>query len=146
MIMRKLIEEIVDGDDDGFEKLILTLAEGKFFAFAKSEDEEGLTLDFLTYVLEDEKTIDYIPLFTDEQEVEEFVTDEEVPEGYELYELEGADFADMIDETQFLMLNPVSGGIVFEGGHLKAVLEEDGDDEGDAENDNEEDEGEEDEE
>lgn len=135
--MRDLIDEIVEGDNDKFAALMKALSETKFFVFAQADDEEGLTLNFLNYVLEDDETIEYIPLFTDQDEVDEFVMDEEVPDGYSLYEFEGQEFADLMDEEQFLMLNPISGGIVFQGAHLIAQgmpdegdIEEDDEDDG----------------
>lgn len=133
--MRDLIDQIVEGDNDKFADLMKKLTEGTVFVFAQEEDEEGLVFSFLNYVLEDDEEIEYIPLFTDQDEVDEFVMDEEVPDGFSLYEFEGQEFADLMDEEQFLMLNPISGGIVFQGAHLKgADLEgdedgEEGDDE-----------------
>ena len=117
--MRSLIEKIVDGDDSLFEKLIKKLVSDKILVYAKSEDEEGLILNFLNYVLEDDEDIEYIPLFTDEDEVNEFLTEADVPDGYILYEFDGDLFADLMEGEQYLMINPMTGGIVFQGAHLK---------------------------
>lgn len=117
--MRDLIERIVDGDDSLFEKLIKNLVGGKVLCYAKSEDEEGLILNFLNYALEQDDDIEYIPLFTDEDEVNEFIEEADVPDGYELYEFEGDLFADLMAADQYLMINPMTGGIVFQGAHLK---------------------------
>lgn len=117
--MRDIIEKIVAGDDSLFEPLIKKLAESQIFAFAQEEDPEGLTLNFLNYLLEDDKDIEYIPLFTDIEEVNAFVEDADVPDGYSLFEFEGDLFADIMDSEQYLMINPMSGGIVFQGAHLK---------------------------
>jgi hypothetical protein len=129
--MRDLIDEIVDGDNDKFANLMKAVTESTVFVFAQEEEEEGgVVYSFLNYVLEDEETIEYIPLFTDQDEVDEFVMDEEVPDGYSLYEFEGQEFADLMDPEQFLMLNPISGGIVFQGAHLSGEdFEEEGDEE-----------------
>ena len=126
--MRDLIDEIVDGDNDKFAELMKAVTESTVFVFALEEEEEGgVVYSFLNYVLEDEETIEYIPLFTDQDEVDEFVMDEEVPDGYSLYEFEGQEFADLMDPEQFLMLNPISGGIVFQGAHLNGEEYEEGD-------------------
>ena len=120
--MRDIIDEIVDGDNDKFEPLMKAVTESTIYVFAQAEDEEGLVLNFLNYTLEDDQTIEYIPLFSDQDEVDEFVMGEDVPDGFSLYEFEGAEFADLMDMEQFLMLNPISGGIVFQGAHLKAAI------------------------
>ena len=117
--MRDLIEKIVNGDDKQFEPMIRKMAESTIYAFAMPEDEEGLTLNFLNYLLEDDQDIEYIPLFTDEDEVNDFIAEADVPDGYDLYEFDGDLFADVLDADQYLMINPVSGGIVFQGAHLK---------------------------
>ena len=117
--MRELIEKIVEGDDALFEKLIKNLVSGKILVYAKPEDEEGLLLNFLNYVLEDDNDIEYIPLFSDEDEVNEFLEEADIPDGYILYEFEGDLFADLMDGEQYLMINPMTGGIVFQGAHLK---------------------------
>ncbi len=117
--MRDIIEKIVDGDDSLFEPLIKTLVSGNVYAFAQTEDPEGLTINFLNYLLEDNEDIEYIPIFTDQEEVNAFVEDAEVPDGYSLYEFDGDLFGDIMDNEQYIMINPVSGGIVFQGAHLK---------------------------
>ena len=127
--MRDTIEKIVEGDDKLFEVLIKKLATQTIYAFAQAEDEEGLTLNFLNYLLEDDQEIEYIPIFTDEAEVDEFVEDADVPEGFSLYEFEGDLFADIMDAEQYIMVNPVSGGIVFQGAHLKVFANAANDDE-----------------
>lgn len=119
--MRDIIEKIVGGDDGQFEALIRRLVNEKLYVFAQAEDEEGLTLNFLNYILEDNEDIEYIPLFTDEDEVNEFIAEADVPDGYVLYEFEGDLFADLMDGEQYLMVNPISGGIVFQGAHLKVM-------------------------
>lgn len=119
--MRDIIEKIVNGDDSQFEVLIRRLADEKLYVFARPEDEEGLTLTFLNYLLEDNEDIEYIPIFTDEDEVNEFTADADVPDGYILYEFDGDLFADLMDAEQYLMINPISGGIVFQGAHLKVM-------------------------
>lgn len=118
--MRDIIEKIVDGDDSQFEELIKGLVAGKVLAFAHAEDPEGLTLNFLNYLLEDDHDIEYIPIFTDQEEVNAFVEEADVPDGYVLYEFEGDLFADIMGSDQYIMINPVSGGIVFQGAHLRA--------------------------
>jgi hypothetical protein len=118
--MRDIIEKIVEGDDSQFEILIKKFSQTMLYAFAQAEDPEGLTLNFLNYLLEDDQDIEYIPLFTDPEEVNAFVAEAEVPDGYSLYEFDGDLFADIMDSEQYLMINPVSGGIVFQGAHLKA--------------------------
>jgi len=127
--MRDLIEKIVNGDDKQFELMVRKLAEGVVLAFAHPEDEEGLTLNFLNYLLEDDHDIEYIPLFTDEEEVNAFVAEADIPDGYQLYEFDGDLFADIVDSEQYLMINPVSGGIVFQGAHLKVFTTAANDDE-----------------
>lgn len=127
--MRDIIEKIVNGDDKLFEVMIRKLAESTIYAFAQAEDEEGLTLNFLNYLLEDDHDIEYIPLFTDEDEVNTFLEDADVPEGYQLYEFDGDLFADILDAEQYLMINPISGGIVFQGAHLKVFASVANDDE-----------------
>jgi hypothetical protein len=117
--MRDLIEKIVNGDDSLFEPLIRKLVSAPVLVFAQAEDPEGLTLNFLNYLLEDDKEIEYIPLFTDQEEVNAFVAEADVPDGYRLYEFEGDLFSEIMDNEQYLMINPVSGGIVFQGAHLK---------------------------
>jgi hypothetical protein len=118
--MRETIKKIVAGDDKLFESLIKEMIASKMLAFARPEDEEGLTLTFLNYLLEDDQDIEYIPLFTDHAEVEEFIADDAVvPDDYTLYEFDGDLLADIMDTEQYLMINPVSGGIVFQGAHLK---------------------------
>ncbi len=117
--MRDLIEKIVDGDDKLFESLIKKLMESQVLAFAQTEDPDGLTLNFLNYLLEDDQDIEYIPLFTDQEEVNAFVAEADIPDGYSLYEFDGDLFAEIMDNEQYLMINPVSGGIVFQGAHLK---------------------------
>ena len=117
--MRDLIEKIVNGNDSLFEPLIRKLVSGQILVFAQAEDPEGLTLNFLHYVLEDDHDIEYIPIFTDQEEVNAFVAEAEVPDGYQLYEFEGDLFSEIMDNEQYLMINPVSGGIVFQGAHLK---------------------------
>lgn len=127
--MRDLIEKIVNGDDKQFEPMVRKLSESVIYAFAQAEDEEGLTLNFLNYLLEDDNDIEYIPLFTDEDEVNEFIAEADVPEGYQLYEFDGDLFAEVVDAEQYLMINPVSGGIVFQGAHLKVFTTAANDDE-----------------
>ncbi len=117
--MRDIIQKIVDGDDSLFEPLIKKLVGGNILAFAQAEDPEGLTLNFLNYLLEDDQDIEYIPIFTDEEEVNAFVEDADIPDGYTLYDFDGDLFADIMDNEQYIMINPVSGGIVFQGTHLK---------------------------
>lgn len=119
--MRALIEKIVNGDDAQFETLIKTLLTSELLAFAQTEDPEGLTLNFLNYLLEDADDIEYIPLFTDPEEVNAFVAEADIPDGYTLYEFDGDLLADIMDSEQYLMINPVSGGIVFQGAHLKIL-------------------------
>ncbi len=127
--MRDLIEKIVNGDDKQFEPMVRKLSESVIYAFAQAEDQEGLTLNFLNYLLEDDNDIEYIPLFTDEDEVNEFIAEADVPEGYQLYEFDGDLFAEVVDAEQYLMINPVSGGIVFQGAHLKVFTTAANDDE-----------------
>lgn len=130
--MRDIIKKIVDGDDKQFEVLIRKFVESTIYAFAMPEDEEGLTLTFLNYLLENDESIEYIPLFSDVEEVEAFVAEaDDVPEGYELYEFDGDLFADVVDSQQYLMINPSSGGIVFQGAHLKVLTTAANDDEAD---------------
>ncbi len=117
--MRDTIEKIVNGDDKLFELLIKKLASNIVYAFARPEDEEGLVLNFLNYLLEDDEDIEYIPIFTDEEEVDAFIEDADVPDGFQLYEFEGDLFADIMDSEQYIMVNPITGGIVFQGAHLK---------------------------
>lgn len=118
--MRDIISDIVAGNDSQFEALIKGLVESKIFAFAQAEDPEGLTLNFLNYLLDDDQSIEYIPIFTDPEEVNAFVAEADVPDGYTLYEFDGDLFADIMDADQYIMINPVSGGIVFQGAHLRA--------------------------
>lgn len=127
--MRDIIEKIVNGDDKQFEAMVRKLADMTIYAFAQPEDEEGLTLNFLNYLLEDDNDIEYIPLFTDEEEVNAFVADADVPDGYQLYEFDGDLFAEIMDAEQYLMINPISGGIVFQGAHLKVFTSAANDDE-----------------
>ncbi len=117
--MRDIIEKIVEGDDSLFEKLIKELVVSTLYIYAQPEKGDELTLSFLNYLLEDNQDIEYIPIFTDEEEVNAFVADADVPDGYVLYEFEGDLFADLMDADQYLMVNPISGGIVFQGAHLK---------------------------
>lgn len=117
--MRDTIDKIVAGEDALFETLIKKLVSSQILAFAQTEDPEGLTLNFLNYLLEDDQGIEYIPLFTDEEEVNAFVAEADVPDGYTLYEFDGDLLADIMDSEQYIMINPVSGGIVFQGAHLK---------------------------
>ncbi len=117
--MRDIIQKIVDGDDSLFEPLIKSMVSGHVYAFAQTEDPEGLTINFLNYILEDDEDIEYIPVFTDQEEVNAFVEDADVPDGYSLYEFDGDLFADIMDNEQYIMINPVSGGIIFQGAHLK---------------------------
>ncbi len=119
--MRDLIDKIVAGDDAKFELLIKALLAGQVLAFAQTEDPEGLTINFLNYTLEEDEDIEYIPLFTDPEEVNAFVEDAEIPDGYILYEFDGDLLADIMDSEQYLMINPMSGGIVFQGAHLKML-------------------------
>ncbi len=127
--MRDIIEKIVEGDDKLFEVMIKKLSSEKVYAFAQPEDEEGLVLNFLNYLLEDNQDIEYIPIFTDEDEVDAFIEEADVPEGFLLYEFEGDLFADIMDAEQYIMVNPVSGGIVFQGAHLKVFTNVANDDE-----------------
>ncbi len=127
--MRDLIQKIVDGKDSLFEDLIKKLVEGQVLAFAQTEDPEGLTINFLHYVLEDDEDIEYIPLFTDAEEVNAFVEEADVPDGYILYEFDGDLLSDILDTEQYMMINPVSGGIVFQGAHLKMFSSPANDDE-----------------
>ena len=117
--MRDTIDKIVAGEDALFESLIKQLVAQPLLVFAQAEDPEGLTLNFLNYLLEDDQDIEYIPIFTDQEEVNAFVADADVPDGYRLYEFEGDLFAEIMDSDQYLMINPISGGIVFQGAHLK---------------------------
>jgi len=117
--MRDIIEKIVEGDDSLFEKLIKKMVVSNLYVYAQPEADDELTLSFLNYLLEDNQDIEYIPVFTDEEEVNAFVEDADVPDGYILYEFDGDLFADLMDGEQYLMVNPVSGGIVFQGAHLK---------------------------
>lgn len=119
--MRDLIDKIVAGDDAKFESLIKALLTGQVLAFAQTEDPEGLTINFLNYTLEEDEDIEYIPLFTDPEEVNAFVEDADIPDGYVLYEFDGDLLADIMDSEQYLMINPISGGIVFQGAHLKML-------------------------
>jgi hypothetical protein len=117
--MRDIIEKIVDGDDSLFEALVKKLVTTQLLAFAQAEDPEVLTLNFLNYLMEDNEDMEYIPLFTDAEEVNAFVAEADVPDGYTLYEFEGDLIADIMDNEQYLMVNPVSGGIVFQAAHMK---------------------------
>ena len=87
--MRETIEKILGGDDAQFETLIKSLVEAKILVFAQAEGDDGLTVNFLNYLLEDDQDIEYIPVFTDEAEVNEFVADADVPAEYEIYEFDG---------------------------------------------------------
>lgn len=120
--MRDIIAKIAEGDDATFEVLMKGLAEGRFFVFAKTEDPEGLVIDFLSYTLEEDEEIEYIPIFTDQQEIQDFEEESEVPEEYNLYEFDGDMFSDLMEDDQYIMINPITGGIVFQGEHLKAVV------------------------
>lgn len=117
--MRDIIEKIVDGDDSKFESLIKKIIASDVYIFAQAEDPEGLTLNFLNYVLEDDEDIEYIPIFTDEEEVNAFVAEADVPDGYILYEFDGDLIAEIMESDQYLMVNPVSGGIIFQAAHMK---------------------------
>lgn len=117
--MRDTIEIIVNGDDSKFEALIKKIVSSNVLLFAQAEDPDGLTLNFLNYVLEDDKGIEYIPIFSDEEEVNAFVAEAEVPDGYVLYEFDGDLIAEIMDGDQYIMINPVSGGIVFQAAHMK---------------------------
>jgi len=118
--MRDTIEKIVNGDDNLFEELIKKMIAGQMLVFAQAEDPEGLTLNFLNYLLEDDKDIEYIPLFTDQEEVNAFVAEaDDIPDGYALYEFDGELLAEIMDNEQYMMINPISGGIVFQGAHMK---------------------------
>ncbi len=121
LTLRDLIDQIVAGEDGKFETLIKQLLTGQVLAFAQTEDPEGLTINFLNYLLEDDQEIEYIPLFTDPEEVNAFVEDADIPDGYTLYEFDGDLLADIMDSEQYLMINPMSGGIVFQGAHLKLL-------------------------
>ncbi|PZO87295.1 MAG: hypothetical protein DI626_04305 [Micavibrio aeruginosavorus] len=117
--MRDIIEKIVGGDDSKFEALIKKLVAGQMLAFAQVEDPEGLTINFLNYLLEENEDIEYVPLFSDAEEVNAFVEDADIPDGYTLYEFDGDLLADVFEGEQYLMINPVSGGIVFQAAHMK---------------------------
>ena len=117
--VRDIIEKIVDGDDSKFEPLIKKIIASQIYIFAQAEDEEGLTLNFLNYTLEDNEDIEYIPVFSDEEEVNAFVAEADVPDGYVLYEFDGDLIAEVMDGDQYLMVNPVSGGIIFQAAHMK---------------------------
>lgn len=117
--MRELIDSLNEGDDKGFAKLMEQVIAAKLYVFAQPEDEEGLTINFLNYVLEDDESILYIPIFTDEDEVNAFLEEEDVPEGYSVYEFDGDLFSELVSDEQYIMINPITGGIVFEGAHLK---------------------------
>ncbi|MFA5592421.1 MAG: hypothetical protein WC989_03820 [Micavibrio sp.] len=121
--MRELIEKIVAGDDKHFETLIKKIVADKVLAFAQTEDPEGLTLNFLNYLLEDDDSIEYIPLFSDPEEVNAFVAEADVPDGYTLYEFDGELIAEIMDSEQYLMVNPVSGGIIFQAAHMKVFAD-----------------------
>lgn len=127
--MRDIIQKIVDGEDSLFEDMIKNLVQGVVLAFAQTEDPEGLTINFLNYELEEDEDIEYIPLFTDAEEVNAFVEEADVPDGYILYEFDGDLLADILDSEQYMMVNPVSGGIVFQGAHLKMFSSPANDDE-----------------
>ncbi len=127
--MRDIIQKIVDGEDSLFEDMIKNLVQGVVLAFAQTEDPEGLTINFLNYELEEDEEIEYIPLFTDAEEVNAFVEEADVPDGYILYEFDGDLLADILDSEQYMMVNPVSGGIVFQGAHLKMFSSPANDDE-----------------
>lgn len=119
--LRDIVEAIVEGDDSQFELLVRNVVETQLLVFAQAEDPEGLTLNFLNYLLEDDQEIEYIPVFTDQEEVNAFVAELDVPDGYVLYEFDGDLFTEIISSEQYLMINPVSGGIIFQGAHLKVV-------------------------
>ncbi len=118
--MREIIESILEGDEEQFEALVKAISTQKLLVFARPEDAEGLTLNFLNYLLEDDHSIEYIPIFSDAEEVNAFVAEADVPDGYVLYEFEGDLFSEIMDADQYIMVNPVSGGIVFQGAHLRA--------------------------
>jgi hypothetical protein len=128
-MMRDIISKIAEGDDATFEVLMKGLAEGRFFVFAKTEGPDELVIDFLSYTLEEDEEIDYIPIFTDEQEIEDFEEESAIPDEYNLYEFDGDMFSDLLDDDQYIMINPVTGGIVFQGEHLKVVVPPPSDDE-----------------
>ena len=121
MVIRDTIEKIVSGDDKEFAALVHQVVQSTMLVFAQAEDPEGLTLNFLNYLLEDDQDIEYIPIFTDQEEVNAFVAELDVPDGYVLYEFDGDLFTEIISSEQYVMINPVSGGIIFQGAHLKVV-------------------------
>ena len=118
--MREIIESILEGDEEQFEALVKAISTQKLLVFARPEDAEGLTLNFLNYLLEDDHSIEYIPIFSDAEEVNAFVAEADVPDGYVLYEFEGDLFSEIMDADQYIMVNPVSGGFVFQGSQLVA--------------------------
>lgn len=118
--MEDLIEKLSAGDDSAFEPLMKAICAANLYVAVRPYEDEDQALDFLSYVMDD---MDYIPLFTSEDELAGFYDEDEAEGEYKVIELDGNVFADFVGGEQFLMINPVSGGIMFQGGHLKPFID-----------------------
>jgi hypothetical protein len=118
--IKEAIARLADGDDDAFEPLMKAICAGRIITAVRPYEGTDQSLDFLNYILDD---MDYIPLFADKAELDEFYQESEAEGEYKVLELDGNFFADLMGEEQFLMINPVSGGIMFQGGHLKPFID-----------------------
>jgi hypothetical protein len=116
--MKEKVASLVKGDDSAFEPLMQDICAGKIMILARRDAADDHALIFFDCFVDD---MNYIPLFTDRAEIDSFCEPGEL-ESWEVFDMDGNLLAATVDDEQFLMINPVSGGIMFQGHHLKIFV------------------------
>jgi hypothetical protein len=113
------IERLHDDDDSAFEPLMRAICAASLIVAVRPYESTDDGVDFLSFVHEG---MDYIPLFATRSEFDEFYGEGEAEGEYKAIEIEGKLLAESMAGEQFLMINPMTGGIMFQGAHLKPFI------------------------
>jgi len=120
--MRDSIQRCAEGDDSALEEIAAAICKGKIILYVSYADPKGNEITFLNFVLDD-PAVEYIPIFSDQEEMKEFKSHAPVPDNFKPMAMDGNLFAATMDPEQHLMINPVSGGILFPAGVLKSFVD-----------------------
>lgn len=121
-MIQSLIDQLAGGDDDAFEPLMRAARESTFLALCSVEGAEEGEAEFITFALENDQDVIYIPLFIDTNEMNEFMSEgDRKAGGFFGVEVTGAALLEIVDSDQFFMLSPNDHGIVFQAEHIRVV-------------------------
>jgi hypothetical protein len=119
VIVQSLIEQLAGGDDNAFEPLMRAVRGATFLALCSVEGAQEGEAEFITFALENDQDVIYIPLFIDTDEMNEFMPEEDrKASGFFGVEVTGTALLEIVDPDQFLMLSPNHFGIVFQAEHV----------------------------